>query len=403
MPARLADEQFQNALRQLNRIEPEVLALLRRLEPGRRTYDKQLLHEFRDLLLKVREATCIHEALGRLMVWPGDNPSAPPNIEVALQLNRAAVVQVVAYIIASHYVRQWPEAIGPQELAPLEDARHLLASGQSWRGRIDVGLPRQTFARLKRWITGKDPMGGADLDSRIDSAIHGRHAVAALGKIDFRNIASATVAESTPATELINLGLRHLQERQLGYRTLTPLPLYELLSACARLELALALGNSSADVYLGKAVLCALRVVSYIATAEVLWTLPGRSRELAACVREMRREIARARNMLAQSRRHWWWDVLRRVKRPAAAPPFAMKIGRRQASGIVEELHELIRQRKLPFLQRRRKSRQERLRQYRRKIVEVSRQVLGISDEPVPIAGRKTPPAARASSRKEAA
>ena len=403
MPAVTADNQFQNALEQLNRVEPEVLALLSRMEPGRRTHDKRLLDEFRHLLLKVREATCIHEAIGRLMVWPADHSDGPPNIEVALQLNRAAVVQVVAYIIASHYARQWPEVIGEQERAPLEDARRVLAAGQMWRGRIDVGFARRTLSRLKRWVAGKDPMGGADLDSRIDSALHGRHAVAALGRIDLQGVAGPAAPEGITATELVSLGVRHLQERQLGYKNPTPLPLYELLSACARLELALALGNSSADVYLGKALLSALRVTCYIAAAEALWTMAGRTRDLAGCVREMRREIARSRQMLAESNRQWWWDLVRRVKRPAAVTPFAMKINARQASAVIDELSDLIRGRKLPFLQRRRKSRPQSLKHYRRKVLEVSRQVLGISDEPVPIAGRKTQLASKSSGRKEAA
>lgn len=394
MPAVSASEMFQNARRQLNRVEPEVLALASRLEPGRRTHDKQLLDEFRNLLLKVREATCIHEALGRLMVWPSDGSSAPPNAEVALHLNRAAVVQVVAYMIASHYARQWPEAIGPEELAPLEDARSVLAAGQMWRERIQVGYARQTLIRLKRWIAGKDPLGGADIDSRVDSAIHGRHAVAALGRIEFAGLIAPTVPEGIQATELVSMGVRHLHERLLGYKALTPLPLFELLSACARLELALALANSSADVYLGKSVLSALRVVCYITAAQAFWEMPDRRRDLAGCVREMRREVVRARQMIAESKRHAWWDLLRRVKRSPAIPPFAMKINRREATAVVTELEELIHGRKLSFLQSRRKSRQPRLKHYRRKLVEVSRQVLGWSDEPVPVAGRKRQKAA---------
>lgn len=373
-----ADEMYQNALAQLSRIELDVVQLVDKLDVIPAEPDPiEVRQDYERLLLRVREATGVHDSLGRLVVWTDKDVPRATRDDITLQLNRAVVIQALAYITATHYLRRSPGALSRRHIRPLEDARSLLLTGQLWRERIDSGFARRTIIRLKRWIVGREPMGGADLDCRVDSAMHGQHAVAALAHIRWKSLSQPQHREALRASELLELGQRHLQERRLGYHKRSFMPLHEVLNACARLELVLGVENSSSDIYFAKAVLASVRVACYMSAAEHFSRTPDRRKDQDRCVHEVHEELARARRMLAESYQHWLWDVVRRIKRRPAQPPFQITITYRQLRRVVEEFTRLIRKRRLPYLIDRRAARDAGLAGHRRKLFTLSRTALG--------------------------
>lgn len=390
------DEMYQNALAQLNRIELDVVELLDTLDRDRAEPDpKEVREDYERLLLRVREATSVHDSLGRIVLEPSSELRRTSKADATIQLNRAVVFQALAYIAASHYLKRYPDILGRERRVPLEDARRLLLSGQLWRPQADASLLRRTITRLRRWVLGRDPMGGADLDSRVDSAIHGQHAVAAIGHIKWSALPRAERGDARRASDLLEMGVKDLQQRRLGYTQLASLPLRDVLSACARLELVLGLENSSSGIYLAKAVLACVRTACFVSAAEQFSKLQGRYRDLHRCAREARAELARAQRMLSESRQHRLWDVLRRIKRTPPRAPFELNVTLRQLRPVVDQFARLIRSGEVPYLVDRRAARHSGLAGYRRKLYVLSRTSLGSERFQRALAARRKSAAAR--------
>jgi hypothetical protein len=372
------DEMYQNALAQLNRIERDVVELLDELDRDRAEPEAhEVRKDYERLLLRVREATSVHDSLGRIVLQPSSGLRRTSKADATLQLNRAVVFQALAYVAAAHYLKRYPGVLGRDRRKPLEDARRLLLSGQLWRPQAHPGAVRRTAARLKRWILGRDPMGGADLDSRVDSAIHGQHAVAAIGHIKWSGLPRSHRREARRASDLLEMGVKNLQQRRLGYTQLASMPLRDVLSACARLELVLGLENSSAGIYLAKAVLACVRTSCFVSAAEQFSGLQGRYRDLHRCAREAREELSRAQRMLSEARQHKFWDLLRRIKRTPPKAPFELNVTAGQLRSVVDDFARLIRGGEVPYLVDRRAARNSGLAGYRRKLYALSRTSFG--------------------------